>query len=439
MMQNSALPRLDIAFCAVPMLGHLIPLLPYAEELARHGHTVTIFHHSDSKYRKKIEESGLGGSCKSVVYDEWSQDAMYDSILSYYNGGIAGMPDIMVYDFFAVAAADAADTMRIPAVGVFPNPRSVNQWAATAVEQNSLQWKVWSGLMYILEGVLARILWCVRSKDRWSRGLPLLPEQDIYPSTYMPRTIIGSIAPTLEFEDQPLAPRFHMLGPSIPTQYDAMSKELVDWIKIQTKPIVYVAFGTQYHYTEQHIKDLQAELLETNFSVLWSLPERHQMALADDRGVGLPSHWRVQSFFPQVAVLHSGKIHAFVSHCGSNSVGEALLAGVPIICCPGGADQPANASRLARAGVGIIAKKRRVGPAFRELLANFSSIQEKSQRLAAELRALDAAKRGADIIEESARFDHVGGLPANLKGRWPIWPLLAASAVGAAIAVPLIN
>ena len=113
--------------------------------------------------------------------------------------------------------------------------------------------------------------------------------------------------------------------------------------------------------------------------------------------------------------------------CGSNSVREALLAGAPLICFPGGAAQPANASRLARAGVGVLlAKKNQVGPAIRQLLVNCAAVEERPKALASELKNLDATEQGADVIEMSARTGHVA-LPG--KGRWPVWPLFVFSAL----------
>lgn len=42
---------------------------------------------------------------------------------------------------------------------------------------------------------------------------------------------------------------------------------------------------------------------------------------------------------PQIAVLHHPATGVFLSHCGSNSTSEAIVAGVPIVAMPFGADQ----------------------------------------------------------------------------------------------------
>lgn len=430
--------KLKVAMCAVPMFGHFMPLLPYAEELIRRGHSVTIFHESDPKYRRKIEQCGLD-DCISVPYEskehrKW-KDPMYGCLRSHYDDPQNEAPDVMVYDFFATDAADVADQLGIPAIGIFPNPRSINPWAATLAEQGTLKWKIWSFFCTsVLEGVIARLLWCMRAKARWSRSLPILREQDFYPSPYMPRHILGSMAPTLEFPNLPQAPLYHMVGPSLPTHTDPLSSDLQQWLdraQQQNVPVVYVAFGTQYRHTPESVRKLQADLLEAGVAVIWSLPEKDQAALVDTQAFS--SQFRVESFVPQVALLQSGKVSAFVTHCGSNSMNEALLAGVPMVACPGFADQPANASRLARAGVGIVAnKKMEVGMALRQLLDNLDKMEAASQKLSTELQSLNAAKQGVHLIEVIAKEEYMGH---SLKGptRWSLWPMVIV-----AVALPLL-
>ncbi|KAK3022598.1 hypothetical protein RJ639_045749 [Escallonia herrerae] len=54
----------------------------------------------------------------------------------------------------------------------------------------------------------------------------------------------------------------------------------------------------------------------------------------------------VQEWGPQMEILSHASIGAFLSHCGWNSVNEALSNGVPILSWPMGAEQPFNATML---------------------------------------------------------------------------------------------
>jgi UDP:flavonoid glycosyltransferase YjiC (YdhE family) len=412
--------KLEVSLCTVPMLGHLMPLLPYAAELLRRGHAVTIFHEGDPKYRRLIEQCGLE-ACESVVYNSPSQlqsDGLYESLQSHYHN--KNKPDVVVYDFFAVDAADAADYMGVPAVGVFPNPRSINPWAATNEQQASLLWSLWCRTVCTgMEAVLARLLWCQRARTRWSRSLPILREQDLYPSPYMPRHIIGCTSAALEFPNLPRAPLFHMVGPALPGRANPIPADLQAWLDAQgDKPIIYVAFGTMFRHTVASVRKLEAELASLDVAVLWSLPAQHHAALQQHPR---PSHWRVEPFVPQVSLLRSGRLAAFVTHCGSNSVYEALLCGIPMVCCPGMADQPANAVRPVRAGVGVIAKKGQVGRALRQLLEQQTEMSRSAQALAVELESQQGAQGAANVIEKIAHEGAVG--PLTTARRWPWWPL----------------
>jgi UDP:flavonoid glycosyltransferase YjiC (YdhE family) len=329
---------------------------------------------------------------------------------------------VVVYDFFAVDGADAADVWGVPAVGVFPNPRSINPWAATKKQQDSLLWAIWCRTVCPgMEAVLARLLWCGRAYQRWSRSLPILREQDLYPSPYMPRHIIGCTSAALEFPNLPKAPLFHMVGPALPARANPLPVDLQDWLDAQdavNRPIVYVAFGTMFRHTVASVRKLEALLASLDVAVLWSLPATHHAALQQ---APRPSHWRVETFVPQVSLMQTGRLTAFVTHCGSNSVYEALLCGIPMVCCPGMADQPANAVRLVRAGVGVIAKKERVDRALQELLEQQTDMRRTAQALAVELQAQQGAQGAANVIESIAHEGAVG--PLTKSGRWPWWPL----------------
>lgn len=430
--------RLHITFCAVPMLGHLMPMIPYAQELQRRGHQVSVCHNEAPKYRQILEENGLG-DCQSVPYHCYNEhkwgETLYEAVMKHLSSTnpAAELPHVLVYDFFAVEAADAADVRNIPSIGVFPNPRSINPWAATLEEQSSFKWKLWCYFMWSLEGVLARMLWIMRSRQRWKRGLPLLMEQDVYPSPYMPRPMLGSTCPELEFPDLPVAPLFRMVGPSVPERTtNLVNSDLQQWIDVQgTRPIIYIAFGSQQNHTEASVQKLEEELhsLGSHVAVVWSLPMQQQDWLKK----AIPSNWYVSKFLPQVALLQSGYIRAFVSHCGSNSVYESLLSGVPIICCPGAADQPANATRLVRAGVALLAKHS-LHQAIEQVLKD-AEMSLRSRELAATLNSHHGAKAAADWIEAVARKGTgvIGERPS--RRRFPMLRtlLLAVMTVAAAV------
>ena len=102
-----------------------------------------------------------------------------------------------------------------------------------------------------------------------------------------------------------------------------------------------------------------------------------------------------------------------MSHCGSNSIYESLLNKVPIVACPGFADQLGNAVRIENAGVGRIARGGLIGveEALRDVLFSeelvgdqSSSYKARCERLCEILATHGGAKRAAVIIEDAGRF-----------------------------------
>uniref|UniRef100_A0A5S6R3D5 glucuronosyltransferase n=1 Tax=Trichuris muris TaxID=70415 RepID=A0A5S6R3D5_TRIMR len=84
------------------------------------------------------------------------------------------------------------------------------------------------------------------------------------------------------------------------------------------------------------------------FTVVWKLDdpsflERHT----------LPSHVHAFDWVPQRQLLNSRKVKVFITHAGYNSLLEVTLAGVPVILIPLFGDQPGNAARAVRRGLGL--------------------------------------------------------------------------------------
>jgi UDP:flavonoid glycosyltransferase YjiC (YdhE family) len=72
--------------------------------------------------------------------------------------------------------------------------------------------------------------------------------------------------------------------------------------------------------------------------------------LIKERGL---TNVEVRKFLPQRTLLHSSKIDLFITHCGANSIFEAIYFGKPMIGLPQGIDQIGLSYKINRMKIGI--------------------------------------------------------------------------------------
>jgi UDP:flavonoid glycosyltransferase YjiC (YdhE family) len=328
-------------------------------------------------------------------------------------------PAAFVVDFFTTAARDAADFLNVPAVVVFPNPLSMLSLRDPSQRGWAERLKAVGG--NAAEAVLARVLCLLRNRERSARGLARLPEQDIYPALESTRPFVVTTGFGYEYPHS-ASPLVHFVGPCAPPRYPPLSAELSAWIDAQSLPLLYIAFGSEHTFTPTSIAPLLSAvdaLLNKHCAVLWSLAQAQHALLPAE--LTCRQGLRVDSWLPQFAVLHHPSTAAFVSHCGANSTSEALLAAVPIVCCPGYADQPANAARIVSAGVGVRPSGGGVGPGLLEAVITVlgdATYRERSVTLRERLLSQGGAARAADAIEviSTVGCDHLQ--PRRKRASW---------------------
>jgi MGT family glycosyltransferase len=431
--------QLEVAFACIGMMGHFKPVVPFIREMHERGHKVTVFVSSSPKYVNELEREGvIKGDTVTIIpvdglneikqameeYDgprnvigeggplALASSSLYPAITSHYEK--RRLPDVIVYGFFATAAADAADIMKVPAVTVCPNPLSYD-WSPPPGER-SIRDKTKAFLVTKLffESFSSRVFKIMRNKERKLRNLPTLKRQDIFPSTSQIRHVISTTGDGFEFI-QKRSPLLNLVGPSAPKTPDPLGNKLEQWINEQEQPIMYIAFGTAYEFNKKTLQKLTAELapLSNTISILWSLPANQQQSLPSD--FILPKSWRLETFVPQWSVLAHPNVKLFITHCGSNSVYESLLNQVPMIACPTGKDQFANGARIEAAGVGMVVNKGatgKVAEAVQTVYKNLSSYDESMKKLKEKFDEQGGEKRAGDIIEMVAEqgYEELGSV-----------------------------
>ncbi|HTX46500.1 MAG TPA: nucleotide disphospho-sugar-binding domain-containing protein [Solirubrobacteraceae bacterium] len=161
------------------------------------------------------------------------------------------------------------------------------------------------------------------------------------------------------------------------------------------RPLVYVCYGSSFNNDAEPYRAAIDGLADENVEVLVSLGGGS--LTATDLGP-LPSNAEVHDFaWSEEALARSS---AYLTHGGSNSVHESLLAGVPMLLLPQGADQFAVSRRIARLGAGRIVEPSpaAIRAGVRWLLDN-GRPRERAQQLGKHLADFDGETRLAKVVE----------------------------------------
>ncbi|KAF3966312.1 hypothetical protein CMV_009586 [Castanea mollissima] len=174
---------------------------------------------------------------------------------------------------------------------------------------------------------------------------------------------IQAIADGLCVPDNPTPPVYY-IGPLSRghNEDEAVAHECLTWLDSQPcQSVVFLCFGSLGLFSIEQLKEIASGLENSGHRFLWvvrnppSGDENHSLAVSTqpdpDLDSLLPEGFLgrtkerglvVKSWAPQVAVLNHNSVGGFVSHCGWNSVLEAVCAGVPMVAWPLYAEQRFN-------------------------------------------------------------------------------------------------
>ncbi|KAL1197490.1 UDP-glycosyltransferase 71B1 [Cardamine amara subsp. amara] len=161
-------------------------------------------------------------------------------------------------------------------------------------------------------------------------------------------------------------PPVYAVGPILDFKTDGddeKRREILLWLEEQpTSSVVFLCFGSMGGFGEEQTKEIAVALERSGHRFLWSLRSTSPVENMTASPPGefknleeiLPEGFlnrtaeigKIISWAPQVAVLESPAIGAFVTHCGWNSILESLWFGVPTAAWPIYAEQQFNAFQM---------------------------------------------------------------------------------------------
>ncbi|XP_072984419.1 putative UDP-rhamnose:rhamnosyltransferase 1 [Typha latifolia] len=134
-------------------------------------------------------------------------------------------------------------------------------------------------------------------------------------------------------------------------------EEAFAWLdKQEVGSVVYVALGSELYLSRQQLHELANGLELAQLPFIWAL-----RITEEDKTDGLPDGFQnrtqgrgivLQDWAPQVRVLAHPSVGGFLTHCGWNSLVEALQFGLSLVLLPLAYDQGLYARLLVHKGIG---------------------------------------------------------------------------------------
>ncbi len=383
-----------IAFFCIPAHGHTNPTLEVVKELVRRGNEVRYYSYDSLK--EKIEATGAKYiSCDS--YDiqmkltpedgerigkdiAFSTEILVKTTLAMDDTIIDEMsqwkPDCIVADSMAMWGKLAAYKLSVPFISS-TTTFAFNRYSAKIMKQDITQ--------------LFRMLFSIPKANKWikklqAKGYPVKNVLSVVQNDNDTNTIVYT---SKEF--QPCADTFSdkytFVGPSV----GVLDHEV---IKPQRRTI-YISMGTVNNLMEGFYRKCMVALKDSDFDVIMSVGE-----LIDLKKLGeIPQNFTIAGSVDQKEVLQT--VDAFLTHCGMNSVSEALYYKVPLVMFPQTPEQGGVAYRVNELGAGVYLhddSPEKIKEAIKEVLEN-QSYRQSAEEISNGFHKSGGYRLAADTIE----------------------------------------
>lgn len=367
---------MKILMISTPYAGHVHPMLNVIESLAVQQHEVTCI--LSRKWQNEVE-------CRGATLLPYKESNKLSSMLreAYFLGLDAGKDtDIIVYEQLFFLGKLLAENLHKPVVRLF---------ATVAINKQVMENFIHSdGFMGIFRSSFIRHRWSKKvmrgistSITDWTEEVTDNPPECnivFVPHWFQP------------FPDDFPKEQYYFVGASVPQ----LAQDVTIPFEKMQHPIIYIALGTISNKNKSFYKKCFHAFGEENVSVILSLGN----GLSADELPNAPDNFYIYSFVPQTTVLEHTNV--FVTHCGMNSVNQAMQAGVPMVAIPFSNDQSTNAIQIEQLGLGIRLDKNRlkVDVLKRAVLTVLSDEDMKQEllKIQSEMPRIDGGKSALEII-----------------------------------------
>lgn len=340
-----------IVFFCIPAHGHTNPTLGVVRELVSRGHQV--WYYSYEMMRRKIEETGaVFVSCDPYDMEQkltpkdaarlgsdlaLSTRVLVETTLALDDAILRDMqqlqPDCIVADSMAVWGKAIALKLGIPFVSS-TTTFAFNQHSAKIMKQ---------GIGDLLRTLIAMPKVNRQVKRLQERRYPVRTILDIIRNDDSTHTVVYTSPQFQPCSETFSKEHYVFAGPSV--------REATAEVEKKREKLVYISMGTVNNDMLPLYRSCIRALEESPYQVIISVGDQ----VKPEAFGTLPEHISVYQSVDQIAVLQKADI--FLTHCGMNSVSEALYYGVPLVMRPKTTEQGGVAARVFELGAGIYLKQ----------------------------------------------------------------------------------
>lgn len=355
-----------IVFFCIPAYGHTNPTLGVVRELSTQGHKV--WYYSFKPFQEAIENAGavfvpcdeLDSSSNLSAKDgariakdlAFATKVLVDTTLAMdekiYENLLELQPDCIVADSMALwgkLLAKKLNTNFVSSTTTF----AFNKESSKIMGQSLLNAIKMIASMPKINKELARLQ---------KKGYPVKNIFEIIANDQNTDTIVYT-SPEFQPCSASFSEKYAFVGPS--------NRPVKEPFKKERETLIFISMGTVNNDLLPVYQACINALKETNFQVVMSVGNQINL----DEIQCDADNISISSSVDQIAVLQQADL--FITHCGMNSVNEALYFGVPLLMLPQTPEQLGVARRVEQLEAGILLKKcnvKNIAESVSKLLSN---------------------------------------------------------------------
>ena len=390
---------MKVVFFNIPAHGHTNPTLGVVKELIKNNHEV--YYYSYEIMREKIEASGahfipcdkfdlqtkLSNEDKDKIAKDlvFSTNLIVEMTLNLDDAILKEMqelkPDVIIGDSVAFWGKLIAKKLNIPFISS-TTTFAFNKYSAKIMKQDG------PGLFQLILS-MSKIN---KSLDRLrNKGYEVKSMLDIIANDESTSTIVYT-SKYFQPYSETFNENYVFIGPVLREKYEQIEKVEI--------PTIYISLGTVNNNNKAFYENCFKAFKDENFRVIMSIGED-----VDIESFGeIPSNFIVKKHVDQMAVLEVSDV--FITHCGMNSVSEALYYGIPLVLFPQTTEQKGVANRVENLYAGKFLPKinnpEDIKQTVLEVLKN-KEIKENAMKISESFKSCGNVAEAVKFIENKAK------------------------------------